>query len=223
MDLRLFLFLVVLVLTMLIGVVAILFVSGTFSAGLSQSEKLVQNDLDYLSNGMSEQFGFLSQHVVEFSKSLSSRIEAQLEEKGYTTSNLQEHPDLLKEILFMEFERALSRVLRSNSSGGFIILDATINPALANAENYRGRPLHQKYGTQYCKLLFAQYPYPSRPSKHRTNELLPLHAQWDMEFDIRGASTMSDPCKWLGSRKRPFLSSFIIGPHPLSCREQARR
>lgn len=193
MDLRLFLFLVVLVLTMLIGVVAILFVSGTFSAGLSQSEKLVQNDLDYLSNGMSEQFGFLSQHVVEFSKSLSSRIEAQLEEKGYTTSNLQEHPDLLKEILFMEFERALSRVLRSNSSGGFIILDATINPALANAENYRAG--------LYIKNMEPNIVSSSSPNIHilrghpsiaRMNSL-PLHAQWDMEFDIRGASYYERP------------------------------
>lgn len=187
MDLRLFLFLLVLVLTMLIGVIAILFVSGTFSAGLSQSEKLVQNDLNYLSNSISEQFGLISQHAVEFSKSLSSRIETQLQENGYTTFDLQEHPELLKGLLSLEFESTLSSVLRSNSSGGFIVLDATINPALANAENYKAG--------LYIKNMEPNIINSSSPNIHilrghpriaRINSL-PLHAQWDMEFNIMDA------------------------------------
>ena len=54
MSLRLFLFLVVLVVTMLIGILSILLVSGTFTAGLTQSEKLVRNDLTYLSKDKRE-------------------------------------------------------------------------------------------------------------------------------------------------------------------------
>lgn len=184
MGLRLFLFLVVLVLTMLIGVIAILLVSGTFTAGLSQSEKLVQNDLVYLSNAINEQLGLLSQHAVEFSKSLSSSIEKQLYEDGLNVYSLKDHPELLGDILSFEFERSLSGLLRAKSSGGFIILDATINPVLANAENYRAG-LYIK--NMEPNIVNSTSPniniLRGHPSIARKNSL-PLHAQWDMEFDI---------------------------------------
>ena len=87
----------------------------------------------------------------------------------------------------MEFESTLSSVLRSNSSGGFIVLDATINPALANAENYKAG--------LYIKNMEPNIINSSSPNIHilrghpriaRINSL-PLHAQWDMEFNIMDA------------------------------------
>lgn len=188
MDIRLFLFLVVLVLTMLIGVIAILLVSGTFTAGLSQSEKLVQNDLVYLSSAISEQFGLLSQHAVEFSKSLSSSIEKQLYEDDLNIYSLKDHPELLEDILSLEYEKALSGLLRAKSSGGFIILDTTINPVLANSENYRAG-LYIK--NMEPNIVNSSSPniniLRGHPNIARKNSL-PLHAQWDMEFDITDAS-----------------------------------
>jgi cell division septal protein FtsQ len=59
MRLRLILFLLVLVFTMLTGIIVILLVSGTFAAGLKESRELIKSELERSSQEISEQFGDL--------------------------------------------------------------------------------------------------------------------------------------------------------------------
>jgi len=135
MRLRLFLFLVVLVLTMLVGIIFILFVTGTFTAGLKESQKLIENQLLSTSFDISKWYGQLSVQAVEFSEAVTENIENELSERNIGTANLKEHPEILEELLSNEYELTLFSLQKSNSSGAFIILDATINTSLENSEH----------------------------------------------------------------------------------------
>ena len=135
MILRLFLFLIVLVLTIFLGVIAILFITGTFTAGMSESERMFENELLHVSQDISKQYGELSIQAIEFSKELSRSIENQTEKLGIPVSNLQEHPEMLEAVISAELDRTLFCLQRSKSSGVFFILNATVNPTLDNAKN----------------------------------------------------------------------------------------
>ncbi|HZJ83399.1 MAG TPA: LuxR C-terminal-related transcriptional regulator, partial [Clostridia bacterium] len=215
MAIRLFLFLVLLVFTMFLGVVAILLVSGTFTAGLAQSEQLIQNDLTYLSNGINDQLGLLSLHTVELSKSLSTNMEAHLTKQGQDISQIKDHPELLEDLLLNEFDRALFSLLRSKSSGVFIILNGTVNPRLPNAET-------SKAGL-YIKNMEPNIINSSSPnitilrgfsSTGRRNSL-PLHPQWGMEFDIEDAPYYNIPLHTAANNSKLSLSKLYYWTPPL--------
>ena len=62
-----FLLLIVMLVTIILGVIAILLITGTFTAGLDEKETLFQNELLHTSEKISMQYGELSVQVIEFS------------------------------------------------------------------------------------------------------------------------------------------------------------
>jgi len=135
LRLRFFLFLAVLVLTIFLGFIAILLLAGTFTAGLSETERFFENELARISDEISEQYGQLSLQTVELAEKLSRDIEQQSSSMGIFPSQLGEHPYMLEEIIAAECDELLLALQLAKSSGVFFILDATINPALVNAAN----------------------------------------------------------------------------------------
>lgn len=187
MRLKLFLFLLVLVLTMFLGIVVILLISGTFTAGLAESEKLISNELGHTSQNISQQYGQLSMQAVEFSQSLSESMEKKLSKQGIQISNIDKHPEILEKLLFSEYERALFSLQRAKSSGIFIILNATVNPMLENSENSRSglyiKNMEPNIISSFSPTITVLRGFPSIGR----NNSLSLHAQWCMEFDISDA------------------------------------
>jgi DNA-binding CsgD family transcriptional regulator len=187
MGIRLFLFLVVLVLTIFLGAVAILLLSGTFTAGLSETGKIVEQELSHALEGISRQYGQLSLEAIEFSKGLSRSIEEKTSERGISLAHLQQHPEILEEIISGEYERALFALQLSKSSGVFFILNATVNPDLPYADRSRAG-LYLK--NMEPNILNAAAPtiivLRGFPGIARKNSLS-LHSQWKMEFDVSDA------------------------------------
>lgn len=213
MDLRLFFFLIILVITFSLGSIAILIVTGTFTAGLSESEKLIENELLHVSERISQDYGQLSMQAVEFSKSLSKSMEEKMAELGISPRDLQEHPKMLEEIIANEFQRALFSLQVSKSSGVFFILDATVNPSLDNAKNSRAglylknmEPNIVNSSTPSIILLRGF------PSIGRKNDLS-LHSQWQMEFDISNAPYFHRPINaFRFNQKLPLSRLYYWSP-----------
>lgn len=212
MDFRLFLFLVVLVLTIIIGVVAILFITGVFTAGLSENEKMLENELINVSQEISKQYGDLSIQALDFSVHLSNSIERKAEKLGISIPQLQNHPELLEEIIAEEFDRVLFILQRSKSSGVFFILNATVNPTLENAE-YSKAGLYLK--NMEPNIISSTCPniitLRGSPSISRDN-LLPLHTQWQMEFDVREAPYYHLPMQAAFNNKVPLSRLYYWTP-----------
>ena len=193
MGLRLFLLLVILVFTIIAGAVALMLATGTFTAGLTQSKMIVENELLHASQEISQRYGQISQQSVEFSKAVSDAIEKELKDLGIPASKLHQNPEVLEEILSSQYDRALFTLQISKSSGVFLILDATVNPSLENAQNSRAG-LYLK--NMEPNIISSSTPtiivFRGFPSIGRLN-YLSLHAQWQMEFDISNAPYYHNP------------------------------
>ena len=187
MRLKLFLFLMVLVVVMVLGVIVVFLLTGTFTAGLGMNEKLFSDNLNHAFRSISKQYGQLSAQAVEFAGDLSISMENTLREKGRTVTDLQDHPEILEDLLTGEYQRALFSLQRAKSSGVFIILDATVNPKLENAADSRAGLFIKNMEPN---ILSASSPtillLRGFPGIGRKNHIS-MHAQWSMEFDTSSA------------------------------------
>lgn len=213
LDFRLFLFLAVLVLTVVLGVIAILLITGTFTAGMSESEHLVKNELQHASQGISQQYGELSLQAIVYADRLSRSIEEHANKLGIPVADLANHPEVLDEVISGEYERALFALQRSKSSGVFFILDATVNPALADAENSRAGLYLKNMEPNIISssspniILLRGFPGISRQNS------LSLHTQWDMEFDVSQAPYYHRPIQAAkSSRNLPLSRLYYWSP-----------
>lgn len=215
MRLRLFLFLLVLVITMLTGIIVILLVSGTFTAGLTESKQLIRSELERSSKEISEQFGQLSIQTIEFSIELSKKIEEELDNQNLMINDLSEHPDKIEEIISGVYELTYYSLQRSNCSGAFIILNTTVNPSLENADYSRAG--------LYIKNMEPNIISSSSPtitilrgfsSIGRENSI-DLHTQWSMEFDISEADYYTVPQKAAMENKELSLSKLYYWSGPM--------
>lgn len=206
MGLRLFLFLTVLVLTTILGVVAILFISGTFTAGLSESRRIIESELLHASEGISKQYEYVSIHTINLSQELSRSIEKNADQMGISLANLQDHPEKLEDIISREFDRILFCLQKSQSSGAFFILDATVNPALEKAKYSRAGLYIKNMEPNILSSFTPNYiVLRGSPTISRNNELS-LHTQWSMEFDISDAPYYYRPINAAKSNKQLKLS-----------------
>lgn len=187
MRLRLFFFLIVLVITMIAGIIVILLVTGTFSAGISESKELINDELQDSSKHIETQYGQLSVQAVEFSEELTIKIDENLKKQNMVFSNLSDHPEQIEELITTLFENSYYSLQKSNCSGAFFILDTTVNTSIKNSR-------FSKSGL-YVKNMEPNVLSASSPtftilrgfsSIGRAN-LINLHTQWNMEFDVEDA------------------------------------
>ncbi|HZK25465.1 MAG TPA: LuxR C-terminal-related transcriptional regulator [Oscillospiraceae bacterium] len=195
MRLKLFLFLITLAFFMVLSIFLLLLITGTLNTGVGEVQKDVEKELAYISQDISDQYVRYSAHAIELSKVLSASIEMKLKMRGLSTSDLKNHPELLEEIVGGEYAASLSALQRAKSSGVFMILDATVNPALEKAENSKAG-LYIKNMEPNILSSTAAYLFVLRgfPSIGRDNAIT-LHSQWRMEFDVTNAPYYRRPIK----------------------------
>lgn len=212
MQLRLFLFLLALATTMILGIVAILFVTGTLTAGIKESSKFMERELNYIHDNIYKQFGSLSVLAVELSSDLSKSIEASMAERGYEVTDIKNHPELLEGLVSSEYQRMLFSLAKSKSSGVFLILNTTFNDKLENADNSRAG--------LYIKNMEPNIISSSSPTIvllrgfvniGRKNSI-PLHVQWSMEFDVSDAPYYHIPMQEASKSKLPLSRLYYWSP-----------
>lgn len=213
---RLFLFFIILVITILLGVLIILFVSGNITAGLGKSEIFIKNEHAVIFKKTAGLYDNLAAEAVGFSRSVSMSIEGRLREKNLSIDDLKTNPELLKEIVSNEFHQVILYLHRSKSSGAFIILDATVNSKLINFEN-------SKAG-MYIKNMEPNIVSSSSPTIYMLRGIadvayinsLPLHPQWRMEFNVANAPYyylhMDNSQKNIALSNRYYWSEAFIFP-----------
>jgi len=81
-----------------------------------------------------KEYGHVSASAVGLSASLSQSMERFLSEKGISTADLPESPEVLEELLNREFDRLLFSLEKTGASGAFIVLNTTVNKLAEHAE-----------------------------------------------------------------------------------------
>ena len=204
MRYRLFGFLFVLVLTLLSFVFIILLLTGTFTAGLREAEGFYSNELKRISSAVEKEYGHVSASAVGLSSSLSQSMERFLSEKGLSTADLPEAPEVLEELLDREFDRLLFSLEKTGASGAFIVLDATVNRQAESAEFSRAGLYLKNMEPNIISsasptvTILRGFPDIARDRGYS------LHAQWDMEFMIDSPSHFFLPFEKAKEKPRPL-------------------
>lgn len=198
-----------------------MFATGNITAGLSKSEIFIKNEHANILKNTSSLFDNLAAEAVGFSRSVSTSIEGHLREKNLKVNDLKNNPELLKEILNDEFPLVALNLHRSKSSGAFIILDATINTRLPDSHN-------SKAGI-YLKNMEPNIVSSTSPTIYALrgmadtiyNSSIPLHPQWRMEFNIRGADYYHKPVS--NASKDKTLSKVYYWSHAFTFSETTEK
>ncbi len=93
MRLRLFLFLILFLNTIMLGVLLILFLSGVFKTGLREHRPVLESELTHIAQDIYKAFGSVSVQATDLAKELSTELERNLKDHGSSAASLQEKPD----------------------------------------------------------------------------------------------------------------------------------
>ncbi|MEL7655168.1 MAG: helix-turn-helix transcriptional regulator [Bacillota bacterium] len=204
LRLRLFFLLAMLVFTIIFSVMVILTITGTFTAGLRQTEKNITQELNRFSDDITNQYAQISAYTVELSKILSENIEDELKVQGLTAAELQSHPELLETLIGNQYDKSLFAMQKANSSGVFLILDATVNPSLKDSSDSKAG-LYIKNMEPNILSATSDYFLILRGSSNigRQNDVT-LHSQWRMEFNVADAAYFHFPTNAAKETKLPL-------------------
>lgn len=205
MRLRLFVFFMLLVLTMVIGVASVLLQMGFFSAGIKDNKKVLENELGYLAQKLETQLGGISVLAVRLSRHLAENIENRLAERALHVEDLSTDTTLLEEIIDNEYETLRLALQEAKNSSAFMILSATVDR--------KGMAGNSRTG------LFIEKTEPGIPGVSPSSisilrgfpgigrrRSVPLDTQWAMEFNVADAPYYS-------------LLPQIVAEHPASLRK----
>ncbi|MDR0405913.1 MAG: hypothetical protein LBH54_03845, partial [Clostridiales bacterium] len=121
---RLFAFLALFALAILLAVAAALSAFGVFSVGTNESRLLLQSELDHIAGSAGNHYETLTAEGITLSVRLAERITESLAARSLSAADA----GLLDEILRNCLDPAIAALERNTASGVFLILDATVNP-----------------------------------------------------------------------------------------------
>lgn len=181
---RLLVFFLLFLFAVMVCITLILFITGLFSAGRSEINIWLGNELSHISDGIENDFGKLAVESVSLSERLSSILDQQFEEKGIEPSKLQNHPEELEAILLEASETLIMSLGRNKSSGVFFVLDATVNPRLEKAKNSRAGVFFKNMEPNIVSVSPQNIRYLRGPGSIAQSNKLNYLPQWELEFTI---------------------------------------
>ena len=202
MRIRLLGFLILLVVTMLSFVALILASTGVIATGQDEAEKLLQQELSHLSQNVEKTYGDVSVQTAILSQTMSKSIEDKLHELGFTINELRRHPDVLESLLEGELTRLMLALEKTRSSGVFVVIDATVNPALPGSEHSKAG-IYLRNSEPNVIIADASKLYLRGPAHIALANKLSLQAKWDMEFNVEGQSYYYKPIESYQKNKLP--------------------
>ncbi len=173
-----------LVACLLLAAGVVLALIGVIPSAEREIRDYVTHEMENIASEIERSFGTISVQAVLLSESLSRSVELRLADSGYLAEELGGHPELLEEILTDELNRLLLALEKTKCSGVFVVLDATVNPALSYAERSRAglyiRNTEPSVPGTDTKLFLRGFPRIALANG------LSLQSGWDMEFDVEG-------------------------------------
>jgi len=185
LRLRLFFFLLLFLFAIMLALLLVLFTTGVFSLGLTESRIFLENELHHIAGHLENGYGTLSVEGVALSEKLGGIIEAELQQRNIPPAGLVRHPELLEAVLDSCLDPLLFALEKNAASAAFCVLNATVNPALDSAERSRAGV--------FLRNMEPNAVYRSNPSIHclrgpvaiareRGIYMLP---QWELEFAVQ--------------------------------------
>lgn len=204
MRLRLFLFLILFLNTIMLGVFLILLSAGIFKIGLLEHRPVFESELTHLTADIYHAFGAVSVQTADLAKELSASLERNLKEHGGSAASLQETPDLLEHLLDEELGRLTGALEKSRGSGIFLLLDATVNPELPGAEESRACLYLKNMEPNIINGMPANLRLGFGPMAIARNNNIRVLPQWQMELDVGEMPCFTELMAVKKEQNRPF-------------------
>ena len=204
MRLRLFLFLILFLNTIMLGVLLILFSAGVFKTGLLEHRPVLGSELTHIAQDIYKSFGSVSVQATDLSKELSAQLERNMKEHGATAASLQESPDLLEPLLEDELGRLTGALEKSHASGVFLLLDATVNPALPDGDVSRACLYLKNMEPNIVNGMAANLRLGFGPMAIARSHGIHALPQWQMEMDVGEVSDFTEVMAVAKEQKLPF-------------------
>ena len=179
-----FVYFILFLLAIMTGVLLILFSTGGFSVGFREYHLFLKNELEHITGDVTREFDTLSVEGVALAELLTGRIESRLEAEGVKPSELKDHPHLLEPILIDSANLMLMALTKNKSSGVYLILDATVNPALPTAEYSRAGLFFKNMEPNVINLASPMIRFLRGPAFIAQKMHIDLLPQWQMEFQV---------------------------------------
>ncbi len=184
MRIRLLCFLLLFLNAIMLGIFLILSAAGVFQGGLSEHKAVLEKELTYISQNIYRELGSISVQATALSERLSANIQQTLQEQGSSIHQLQASPHLLEPILEEALTRLIGALEKSGGSGVFLLLDATINPSLPNAENSKACIYLKNMEPNIVNRTAANLRYCIGPISIARKNDIHILPQWQLEADI---------------------------------------
>lgn len=181
---RLFLFLILFLNAIMLGVLLILFLTGVFAGGHYEHRLVLENELRHIAKNIEQEFLVISVQAVDLAKELSLSIEANLARSKLTVDSLQKNPQLLENLLTGEIQHLTNALERSRTSGVFLMLNATVNPALPGADSSRACVYLKNMEPNIANKMSAHLSYAIGPMGIARTYPMRVLPQWNMELDV---------------------------------------
>ncbi len=73
-------------------------------------------------------------NTIDLANKVNAKLDFTLNEKGLSTKDIKSHPEVIEDLLENEIEISSNSMEKTGCSGVYLILDATINPALPDGK-----------------------------------------------------------------------------------------
>jgi len=201
---RLFLSFISMLFAIFICTLILLFVTGMFNAGTSKMLASFETELTYLSSKMSDDYGNISIRGIALAEVVSNEIEEILKDNYVRPSDLSDHPEIINTILNRVCSSLVSGLKQSEGSGVFLILDATVNPALDNAGNSKSGIFLKNMESGSNSVLYFDIRCLFGPAEVVRKQGIMSLPQWKMEFDVTDASYYWKPVRAAAGSSKPL-------------------
>jgi len=196
-----------------LGIAVVLFLTNNIFPGRNNVSSVISREVELISASVDEHMSGMTAEAINFSETLSADIEYRLGEAGITFAELESHPELLFDLLDRATDRVILALARANCSGVYLVLNASINPSLPNAEYSRAgiylRRIEPKRIGNASEMLYLRGFTAFAQRRNMT-----LQANWDLEFDIEDQAFWELPMQLAdegASRKLSDLYSWQFG------------
>lgn len=190
---RLIALLLLFLVTVMLCVTLVLYITGVFNVGKNINKMLFKRELLLASRNINDHFGKLTIRSISMSKKVTELLEKQLNERHLQPIDLQDRPEVLHELLSATFDPLIEGLRSSVCTGVFLILDATVNPCLENAEFSKAGLYFKNTEPNAVDVNNKNIRYMRGPAELARKEGLTMLPQWTMEFDVNDADYFNTP------------------------------
>ncbi len=177
-------FFLLFLLAIMFALLIILYATGVFSGGQREFCVFLHNELEHTAPRISREFNVLAVEGVILAQTLAQNLIADLRRLDIAPADLQNYPEQLELLLTNSLDSLIAALGKSKCSGAFLVLDATINPALPTANRSRAGIFLKNMEPNIVNVVFPTIRYLRGPVTIARKKGLDLLPQWQMEFSI---------------------------------------